>query len=112
VKSTAQLAAACLLLFAFCGCSNNNDKPVANAAAMGCANSLSRIAHAKESWAARSGASSNAVPTWDDLDSYFRHGPPKCPEGGTYTIGALNELPKCSVAGHNEYFLSTLKPGP
>lgn len=97
----------------FCGCHKNEaEQPVENAAAIGCANSLRQIVQAKEHWAKHSGEGSNATPTWADLNSYFRHPVPPCPEGGAYTIGTLGELPKCSIASHNDFFVSHQKPGP
>jgi hypothetical protein len=48
----------------------------------------------------------------DDLEPYWRHGLGKCPEGGTYTIGKVNELSQCSVAAHNEYYKANLPAPP
>jgi hypothetical protein len=102
-----------LLLCALCGCGK---KDVVNApaddATLGCANSLRHIDDAKKSWAEKSGAALTATPTEDDLLPYFRKGMPRCPGGGTYTIGTVSELPKCSIAAHNEYFSAHLAPPP
>jgi hypothetical protein len=43
----------------------------------------------------------NAIPSWEDLRPYFpvrwSNSIPVCPDGGTYTIGRLNETPRCSI---------------
>src|SRR5271163_38786 len=108
-----KLIAVSLLLFALCGCGKKDDqKAPADDATLGCANSLGHIDAAKKRWAEQSGAALTATPTADDLDPFFRHGMPKCPGGGTYTIGAVSELPTCSIAAHNEFFKSNLAPPP
>lgn len=113
VKSISKLAAACLLLLAFCGCHKTAaENPAASDAAIACANSLRHITQAKAAWAQKTGASSNNTPTWDDLNRYLPRGQPVCPVGGTYTIGTMAELPKCSIARHNQHLLSHLEPGP
>jgi hypothetical protein len=33
----------------------------------------------------------------DDIAPYFPNGIPKCPAGGTYTIGKVGEPPTCSL---------------
>jgi len=85
---------------------------VPEALLMGCANHLHQIDATKKRWARQRGAGLKDTPTWDDLDSLFRNGPPKCPGGGTYTIGAVGELPECSIAEHNEYFKAHLEAEP
>lgn len=63
---------------------------------------------AKRDWAIDYGKTSNDTPTWDDLRPYFpdwatnklvrwTNGSPVCPEGGTYTIGRVGEVPRCSI---------------
>jgi hypothetical protein len=110
VNRIPHLTIACLLLLAVSGCNKNNnlETPVGDAAAMGCANSLRQIVNAKDKWAQQSGANSNSVPTWDDLNRFFRGGPPTCPSQGTYTIGSVGDWPKCSIAGHNDYFSNSV----
>jgi hypothetical protein len=113
VKCIPKLAAASLLLLAFCGChksGNGAEQSAVDDATFRCAATLRVIDGAKHAWSERSGAASNATPSWDDLKPFFRpEPPPPCLGKGTYTIGALDELPKCSIAGHNDYFLSELK---
>ena len=65
----------------------------------------------KDHWANDEGKTSNDTPTWDDLRSYFggwetngmnwANGRPVCRGGGTYTIGRIGELPKCSIGGYD-----------
>ncbi len=102
-----KIAVACLLPLIFCGCHKDQDgAPVVSIELASCAGGLEQIASAKEAWAKETGASSNSISSWDDLKPHFPHGPPRCSKHGTYTIGAANELPKCTIASHNEYFLS------
>lgn len=75
-----------------------------------CRNNLKEIQIAKRVWEDERGTSTNEVPTWTDLGPYIRkrensrswqNGVPKCPKGGTYTIGKLDELPKCSFGAYH-----------
>jgi len=58
---------------------------------------------AKEMWARENYKTTNDVPTWDDLavgpNRYLKE-KPNCPAGGTYTIGRVGELPRCSFPDH------------
>lgn len=79
-----------------------------------CRANLQTIQQSKEHWAFEETESGSAVPTGADLvpflqapiagsnavDSDFSNYV-KCPGGGTYTIGAVDELPSCSVSGHD-----------
>jgi hypothetical protein len=68
-----------------------------------CINNLRQIDAAKNQWALEKSKKADDVPTEDDLKPYIGppgRGFPKCPEGGTYTIGPVGELPKCSIPGH------------
>jgi hypothetical protein len=64
-----------------------------------CINNLRQIDAAKNQWALEKGKKDGDVPTKDDLLPYLRRWP-ACPQGGTYTIGALGEPPTCSIPGH------------
>jgi hypothetical protein len=70
-----------------------------------CANNIRWIEGAKTEWVQQSHQSSNAVPTEADLLPYLTHEDsrrytfPHCPSGGTYTLGAVGESPKCSIGG-------------
>ena len=70
--------------------------PASNA----CINNLRQIDAGKQQWALEHGASSNAIPTWDEIRPYISREPSeqilRCPHGGTYTIGRVAEYPRCS----------------
>ncbi len=64
-----------------------------------CVNHLRQIAGAKETWAIENHKTTNDVVSWNDLKPYLWHEEtPKCPDGGTYTIGRVGEPPRCSLA--------------
>lgn len=66
-----------------------------------CINNLRQIDAAKKEWALENGKSGGDVPTAADLKPYFKNGVfPTCPAGGTYTIGAVSNVPTCSIPGH------------
>ena len=66
-----------------------------------CINNLRTIDAAKNEWALENNKTSSDVPTENDLLPYFKnHQMPKCPAGGTYTIGAMTNAPTCSIPGH------------
>jgi hypothetical protein len=69
-----------------------------------CINNLRLIDGAKQQWALELGKRAADTPIWSDLQPYFGRGPngaiPKCPSGGTYTIGTIGTRPECSIAGH------------
>ena len=66
-----------------------------------CINNLRQIDAAKQQWALEKGMSANAMPSKEDLKPYLgRSAFPRCPQGGEYTIGAVNEPPTCSIPGH------------
>lgn len=72
---------------------------VANAAA--CIRNLRQIDAAKLQWAVDKAKSATDVPTAEDLAPYFRDGNfPACPDGGTYAINAVGELPTCTIPIH------------
>jgi hypothetical protein len=68
-----------------------------------CINNLRQLDAAKNQWALEQGKKTGDACTANDLKPYIRliNGQlPKCPAGGTYTIGAIGETPKCSIPGH------------
>jgi hypothetical protein len=70
-----------------------------------CIFNLRQIEAAKQQWALEFHKSTNDVPTWDDLVGRgFLEKMPRCPQGGTYTIGRVGELPSCSIAEHTTYY--------
>src|ERR1700690_1981906 len=63
-----------------------------------CINHLQQIEAAKQEWALANGKT-NGVVTLNQITNYLYHGIlPKCPSGGTYTIGNLAESPTCSLS--------------
>jgi hypothetical protein len=72
--------------------------PASNA----CVMHLRQLDGAKQQWALESHATTNAVPTWDALLPYIGGSAgqaPRCPQGGTYTLGRVGEPPRCSLGG-------------
>jgi hypothetical protein len=68
-----------------------------------CINNLRQLDAAKNQWALEQGKKNGDACAADDLKPYIRliNGQlPKCPAGGTYTIGVIGETPKCSIPGH------------
>jgi hypothetical protein len=69
-----------------------------------CINNLRVIDGAKQAWALEMGKQATDTPSWSDLLPYLGRGAngavPKCPSGGTYTIGTVESKPECSIAGH------------
>ena len=72
-----------------------------------CINNLRLIDSAKQQWALENRKTSTDTPAWSDLKPYLGRGRtgvlPTCPQGGTYTIGKVQEAPKCSIAEHRLY---------
>jgi hypothetical protein len=68
-----------------------------------CIAHLKQIDGAKATWALEHQKKAEDIPKDSDLfgsDAYIRD-KPKCPRGGTYTIGRVGEWPRCTVAEHN-----------
>ena len=67
-----------------------------------CSENLRLITGGKLQWALENSKDDNAIPTPKELwglNGYMRRGEPKCPAGGTYTIGPLKASAKCSMHG-------------
>jgi len=78
-----------------------DETAVRNARRQACDNQLKSMELAKQSWALDQRKPDDATPTVADLASYLQGGRlPKCPVGGSYVIGKLNQNPRCSVTGH------------
>ena len=85
--------------------------PFSHSPANDCFNNLRAIDVAKNEWALVYNKSKSDTPTWEDIKRYIqefaRHesyikldpqsGLPKCPSGGTYSIGKVGEPPTCSL---------------
>jgi hypothetical protein len=69
-----------------------------------CIGNLRALEEAKRKWAVANHKGQEDIPSENELfgTNGFLNSKPVCPDGGTYTIGALNEKPKCSLAdkGH------------
>jgi hypothetical protein len=59
------------------------------------------IDSAKQQWALENHKRDTDTPTEQNIAPYLPGGKlPACPDGGTYTIGAVGEKPRCSIPGH------------
>ncbi len=69
---------------------------------VGCINQLKMLEGAKITWALERKKADSDVPKWSDLvgPGCMIEWMPECLGGGTYTLGAVSEHPKCSVPGH------------
>jgi hypothetical protein len=66
-----------------------------------CISNLRLIYAAKQAWALEKNKTDSDVPAEQDLLPYLKGNIfPVCPAGGTYTIGAVGQLPTCSISGH------------
>src|SRR3954454_11906009 len=64
-----------------------------------CVMNLRHIEGAKETWALDRQKKTNEIVLWDDITPYLSHEHvPRCPDGGTYTLGRVGEPPRCSLA--------------
>ncbi|MEK7674582.1 MAG: prepilin-type cleavage/methylation domain-containing protein [Verrucomicrobiota bacterium] len=63
-----------------------------------CSNNLRQIDGAKEQWALENKKSAGTPVVVSEVDTYFKGGAPKCSAGGTYTYGAVDKNPRCSMA--------------
>ncbi len=71
-----------------------------------CKIELRQLDSAKTQWATEGGKTTNDVPTWNELQPYWRR-TPACPQGGNYTLGRVGEPPTCSVHGRDQQPTST-----
>ena len=66
-----------------------------------CLDNLRQIEVAKHQWFLKHSKSDPMALTWSDLRPYLparlTNGVPVCPQGGAYTIGRLDEAPRCSL---------------
>lgn len=66
-----------------------------------CLNNLRLIDDAKQQWAKDKDKPANAVPAAKDLLPYLPDNVlPECPDGGTYSLNRVDEVPTCSAPGH------------
>jgi hypothetical protein len=69
-----------------------------------CINQLRLIDAAKQQWAHDHNKTNGSV-SWGDILPYLSRDSkstniPVCPKGGTYTLGNIEENPRCSIGGH------------
>ena len=62
-----------------------------------CINNLRQIDGAKEQWALENKLTNGAPVVIAEVNGYIKGGGPSCPKGGTYTYGAVDEPPRCSI---------------
>ena len=73
-----------------------------------CIANLKQIAEAKRSWSTLSKPETTSAAQPSDLAPYLKQGQlPVCPAGGTYTLGAINEPPRCSHADKGHKLVSS-----
>jgi uncharacterized protein YceK len=89
------ITAAVVLLLSGCNATESTTDPT-----VACYANLNAIDRSKQIWMMEHHKTTNDIPTGDDLRPYFGDWPPKCPSGGTYTIGRIGEIPSCSVSEH------------
>ena len=66
-----------------------------------CVNNLRQIDAAKQQWALEYNRPANAAPTPQDIAPYLTGNVmPVCPNGGTYTLNVVSNVPSCSIPGH------------
>ena len=68
-----------------------------------CINNLRQIDGGKQQWALENKKSDTDTPISDDVKVYIKNNRfPNCPASGSYTVGAVNTDPTCSLsaAGH------------
>jgi hypothetical protein len=63
-----------------------------------CVNNLRQLDGAKIQWALENHKTTNDIPTFADVAPYMKL-PLMCPQGGTYTVGRVDESPKGSFGG-------------
>ena len=64
-----------------------------------CHAQLKQIDGSKEMWATQEKRADGDTPSEAQVGEYFKDGMPSCPEGGTYTIGAVGQKATCSTHG-------------
>jgi hypothetical protein len=69
--------------------------------ALDCAHKLRMIDGAKEQVALEEKLREGDVISSDQIKLYVRGGVPKCPSKGSYDIGAIGRIPRCSHEGHS-----------
>jgi competence protein ComGC len=88
----------CILAIVFAIAVPNFVKEPNTSPANACINNLRQIDGAKQEWALEHHATNGDIVTMNQLTNYLLRGVmPKCPSGGTYTIGKIGQFPICSI---------------
>jgi hypothetical protein len=68
-----------------------------------CVNNMRQIDAAKQQWMLENSKTTNDIPSWGAVRPYLGRGTegeiPRCPQGGTYILGRVDEPPRCSIGG-------------
>ena len=65
-----------------------------------CINNLRQIDAGKQQWALENKKLDTSTPSSADVGNYIKNNIfPTCPSSGTYTVGAVNVDPACSLSG-------------
>lgn len=76
--------------------------PIKETSSLQCVLNLRQLAIVKVRWELEHHKTTNDIPTAVDLREFFKNGQlPTCPAGGIYTLGRLDEPPKCSLGGRH-----------
>ena len=65
-----------------------------------CVNNLRMLDGAKQQWALKNRRAKGDGVIWDDIKPYITT-PMICSRGGTYILGRVGELPRCSTGGEH-----------
>ena len=65
-----------------------------------CKANLRTLEFAIQQWALEKRKRDDSEVSLEDLESYMKDGIPRCPSGGEYTLGTVEEKPTCNVKGH------------
>jgi hypothetical protein len=94
-KSLAVFGVCALLFHVFSG------RPHSTSPRNQCINNLRQIEGAKEQWALENRKTSGSRIDEDGVTAYLTPRKiPKCPAGGKYSLGKVDELARCSIEGH------------
>jgi hypothetical protein len=65
-----------------------------------CASNLRQIDGAKEQWALENRAPAGTQVGLGQIAPFIKGGELRCPSGGVYTIGRIDEAPRCTIREH------------
>jgi len=69
-----------------------------------CLNELRKLDAGKQQWAIENHKTTNDTPALAEIVAYCMNAP-RCPRGGTYTIGRVGEPISCSIPDHAKAWL-------